>query len=33
MGGGPTSQYEHSTIFIGDNITGDESNHCRRKSR
>ena len=23
---GPTSQYKHSIIFIGDNITGDESN-------
>ena len=25
MGGGLTSQYKHSTIFFGDNITGDES--------
>jgi len=26
MEGGLTSEYKHSTIFFGDNITGDESN-------
>jgi hypothetical protein len=26
MGDEPTTQYKHSTIFFGDNITGDESN-------
>jgi len=32
MGGGLTSQYKHSTIFFGDNITGDESNIVGVKS-
>jgi hypothetical protein len=27
MGDGQTTQYKHSTIFFGDNITGDESNN------
>jgi len=33
MGDGPTSQHQHSSIFLGDSITGDESNHCQGKSR
>ena len=28
MGSGPTSQYNHSATFIGDNIIGDESSLC-----
>jgi len=27
MGGGPTSQYKHSTNFIVDDILGDMSSH------
>jgi len=33
MGSGLTSQYKHSTIFIGDNIIGDESSLRRGKAR
>jgi hypothetical protein len=31
-GSGLTSHYKYSVIFIGDNITGDESKHCRGKA-
>jgi hypothetical protein len=31
MRDGPTPQYNHSAIFIGDNITGDELNTVRVK--
>ena len=31
MRDGLTPQYKHSTIFIGDNITGDELNTVRVK--
>lgn len=27
MGSGPTSQYEHLTIFVRDGIIGDRSSH------
>jgi len=33
MGNGPTSQNKHSTIFIGDDIIGEELNCCRGKAR
>jgi len=29
---GPTLQYKHSTIFLGDSITGEKSSHCRGKA-
>jgi len=30
---GPTSQYKHSAIFLGDSITGENSSHYRGKAR